>query len=272
MSVEPSWTLITVAYNSAPELRRWWDGVDLGGCRWIVVDNASTDDSVATARSMGAEVIALDRNVGFAAANNVALAAATSEWVAFVNPDIAVNVTTLPRLALLAARHEAIVAPQLVDPDGSVQANGRGLPFLVDKLAHRGVTLPGADVSQYLPDTSGRATYVAWVMGAAVCARRETFRRIGGWDERYFLYYEDHELGLTAWEHGIPVLVDGTVSWTHEWKRATTRWEWAPWKREIRGAMTFFRRHPELLGRRRRITAQAWADRVGGLPSPGGDR
>lgn len=272
MPAEPGWTLVTVTYDSAPELRRWWAGLRLDGCRWIVVDNASSDDSVATARSLGADVIALDRNVGFSAANNVALAAATSEWVAFVNPDVAVDVTSLPRLAQLAARHTAIVAPQLVDPDGSVQANGRGLPFLADKLAHRGVRLPGADVTQYLPDTSGRATYVAWVMGAAVCARRETFLRIGGWDERYFLYYEDHELGLTAWEHGIPVLVDGTVSWTHEWKRATTRWEWAPWKREIRGAMTFFRRHPELLGPRRRTTAQAWADRVGGLASPGGDR
>lgn len=251
MTSRNDWTLITVTYNNSTELHRWWSSRRHVAHRWIVVDNASNDDSVEVAKSLGAEVIRLDRNVGFAAANNAGLARVKSEWVAFVNPDVAVDPETFPRIAAVCTRFGSICAPQLVNPDGSVQANGRGLPFLADKLAHRGVVLPGSGLQQYLPPVEGNVIYVAWVMGAAVCGRRETFEGLGGWDERYFLYYEDHELGLQAWAHGIPVILDGTITWRHEWKRATKAIAWSPWRRELSSALTFFSHHPRLLWSRR---------------------
>lgn len=242
-----SWTLITVTYNNLEELRTWWQGVELNGARWIVVDNNSSDGGPEFAERMGAEVVRLGQNLGFSRANNVGLRAARSTYVAFVNPDVTVDTSSLEILERVISERDAIVSPQLTNPDGSIQPNGRGLPYLVDKLAHRGMILPGSSVTNYLPDTSRAPTYVAWVMGAAVCGSTERIRAAGGWDERYFLYYEDHAFGLDAWARGQEVILVPGVSWVHAWKRDTKKFRIQPWIREIASAWRFYSRHPELL-------------------------
>jgi len=242
------WTLITVTYNSEAELRAIWAEVDLDEVDWIVADNASSDDSAVLAESLGARMVRLDRNMGFARANNAALALASTRFVAFVNPDVRVLPGSLGLLAETIDDFGAIVSPQLVDPDGSDQPNGRGLPYLVDKVANRGVLLPGADLGAYLPEIGPGPTPVDWFMGAVVAGRRDDFTRTGGWDERFFLYYEDHVMGLRAWERGQAVLIEPRVRWVHGWARETSGgFRLAPWKREIASAVRFYRMFPELL-------------------------
>jgi GT2 family glycosyltransferase len=250
------WTVITVTFNSAATLTRFWTERIPDDVQWIVVDNASTDGSAETARSLGAHVIELDANVGFAKANNVALRATAGDFVAFVNPDVAVDWSSLDQLAEDVADRQALVAPQLVDTDGQVQPNGRGLPHLVDKFAHRGVRLPGHRVQAYLPSAAADLTPVAWTMGAALCGRREQFEALGGWDEGYFIYYEDHEIGLRAWTRGVPVLVDSRVRWVHGWARETTAANRTAWKHELRSAWRFYRNYPELLLPTRRLASR----------------
>lgn len=241
------WTLITVTYNNADELREWWSGTDLSGAKWIVVDNNSSDGTADYAAALGAQVIRLPSNVGFSRANNAALNEVTTRFVAFVNPDVRVDAASLPLIGRLVRQYDAIVCPQLCNPDGSTQPNGRGLPYLVDKLAHRGIKLPGSSLSSYIPDTSEELTYVAWAMGAAVCGETLKVRAIGGWDERYFLYYEDHAFGLEAWTQGVKVMIAPQVRWTHAWKRETKAVRVKPWIHEIASASRFYSRHPELL-------------------------
>jgi len=249
-----NWTLVTVTYNSAAQLREAWTRADIGDARWIVVDNASYDDSVDVAESLGAEVLRLPRNVGFSAANNVALAEVTTSWVAFVNPDLTVrSPADLDRLAAVSlANGGAIVAPQLLNTDGSEQPNGRGLPYLLDKIAHRGLRLPGSRVHDYARTGLTCPTFVAWVIGAAVAGPTDVVRRLGGWDERYFVYYEDHDLGLRAWASGVPVVLDPVVRWVHAWQRATVRPSLAAWRNELRSARRFFAAYRWLVGPRHR--------------------
>lgn len=242
-----AWTLITVTFNNAPELRDWWTGTELQGARWIVVDNNSSDGTAAYAETLGADVVRLPENVGFSRANNVGLQMTTSIYVAFVNPDVRIDASSLSALAAIATKRDAIVCPQLCNPDGSSQPNGRGLPFLIDKLAHRGVNLPGNDLRSYVPDITKQQTFVAWAMGAAVCGETARIKSAGGWDERYFLYYEDHSFGLDAWARGQEVIVVPEVRWTHAWKRETKDLRLKPWLREIASAVRFYRRHPILL-------------------------
>lgn len=241
------WTLITVTYNNAEELREWWSQADLLGARWIVVDNDSSDGTADYAETLGAEVIRSAANVGFSRANNVGLREVTSRFVAFVNPDVRVDASSLRLIGQLAAEHDAIVCPQLCNPDGTVQPNGRGLPYLWDKLAHRGIRLPYSSLVSYIPDTSSATTYVAWAMGAAICGESSKIKAFGGWDERYFLYYEDHAFGLDAWSRGQKVILAPQARWTHAWKRETKGVRIKPWMREIASAARFYRQHPELL-------------------------
>lgn len=241
------WSVITVTYNSASHLRTYFRKPP-ADVEWVVVDNASSDASVTVARGLGATVIELDGNRGFSAANNVGIRASSGECVACINPDVSVDYQDLARAweAPDGLRVGRIVAPQLLNPDRSLQPNGRGIPTLARKLGNR---MGGEQESRYrLYNYSHNPRRVAWVIGAAVLARREVWEQLGGWDERFHVYYEDHDLGLRAWRSGIEVVVDGSMQWVHGWDRATSgRFRMAPWIRELDGFVRFFSRYPGLL-------------------------
>lgn len=261
---EVTTSLVTVTYNSADILRRCWGGAAIPShVEWIVVDNGSTDDSIATARALGAIVIDAQRNRGFSAANNLGLRRARGRMVGFINPDVVVDFAGLVRLERVARENGALVAPQLLDLDGSDQPNGRGFPLLRSKVRHR---LRGGDADYLLRSLDGQPRAVCWVMGAALLGERVTFEQLGGWDDHFFLYYEDKDVCLRAWTAGIPVLLVPDARWTHSWARETTSLRWAPWRREIASMVKFYARYPEfLLGTRasRRAHPEV-ADRVFG--------
>ncbi|MFB8388045.1 glycosyltransferase [Microbacterium sp. NPDC055910] len=243
----PEWALITVTYNSASKLAEFWGDLPLNdNVEWIVVDNASQDDSVEVARSLGARVVPLDRNRGFGGANNVGFEASAAPFVAFVNPDITVNLGSLDRLRELIERTGAIVSPQLLYPDGRPQPNGRGYPFLANKVLNRveAEDRP-SDYRRFAPP--GADIDVVWFMGAAVLGSRTTFDALGPWDERFFVYYEDSDLGLRAARRGIRRIVSGHARWVHGWARETTTLDLAAWRRELPSMMKFYSRYPRLL-------------------------
>ncbi|MGB2567556.1 glycosyltransferase [Micromonospora citrea] len=242
------WSVVTVTYNSAETLRRCW----LGGARpyeWIVVDNCSADDSAAVAAELGARVVRLPENVGFARANNLALRQAAGEYVLFANPDLEVRTDGLDTLGRHLDAHGGLVAPQLLSSEGVPQANGRGFPYATAKLGNRKLwPLSRLHASYRMVADPGEVRYVAWVMGAAVAGRTADLVALGGWNERFFLYYEDHELGLRAWRHGLPVALRGDVRWTHHWARATNSLRWSrAHTLELQSARIFFGMFPEFL-------------------------
>jgi N-acetylglucosaminyl-diphospho-decaprenol L-rhamnosyltransferase len=192
--------------------------LDLGAVRSevFVVDNASSDGS---AELLGSDstitLIANQTNRGFGAAVNQAakLARAPLFWI--LNPDCRVLPGAYRALLNTLERHSdcAIAAPQLLNADGSVQASARGEPDAWTGLFGRHGLL-----TKFFPQSGGarknlpaadlvasgvESAEVPWVMGAAMLVRREAFERIGRFDERYFLYWEDADLcrrlRLAAW-------------------------------------------------------------------------
>jgi len=242
------WTFITVTYNNAVTLKEFWGGEIPEWAEWIVVDNASQDNTSQIAEQLGASrVITLESNVGFGSANNVGLRAAQGLFIAFANPDVTVNFESMKVLAQAIDRTGGIVGPQLVNPDGSLQPNGRGLPTLASKVRNRlphKFGIPGYQLFAH----KGQLIRVDWLIGAAVLGRKETFDAIGGWDERFFLYYEDSDIGLRAWLSGLSVELVGDANWIHGWARETTQFRLDPWKREIASMAKFYSRYPSLLG------------------------
>lgn len=238
-------SLITVTYNSADTLRQCWGAASIPpGMEWIVVDNASSDDSIAVARELGATILDAGANLGFSAANNLGLAHASGQFIGFVNPDVVVRFSEISELAAAAREHGALVAPQLLNTDGTEQPNGRGYPLLIAKVRNR---LRGGDARYLLNSSDGNPRAICWAMGAAIFGERTAFEALGGWDPRFFLYYEDKDICLRAWAAGIPVLLVPAAKWTHGWARETTRLHWGAWRREIPSMTKFYARYPEFL-------------------------
>lgn len=247
----PTWSLISVTYNSADKIRAFWgDYAPDPRVEWIVVDNASSDDSVGVARALGATVLPLEKNLGFGGANNRGFELSQGDYVAFVNPDVTVDTADLPSLeAVLRAHPRALIAPQLLNSDGSLQPNGRGLPYLMNKVLNR--TVPERLVGDYLRFAEpGELTEVEWVMGAVVAGTRERLDLLGPWDERFFVYYEDSDIGLRNSRLGGTTLLSGDTRWIHGWARETTAPSYQAWKREIPSMLKFYSRYPRLLSPR----------------------
>lgn len=244
------WSVVTVTYNSSTCLKTYWpQEPEARNYSWIVVDNSSSDDTVETASGLADNVILSGGNLGFSVANNIGLSAVQTPYVVFVNPDVSIGGQDWQ--ALLAETLEltrGLVAPQLLSAPGLQQPNARGIPFLTSKVRNR--IRPGGPLGQRYARTNLSApTYCAWAMGAAIASRTEDIRHLGGWDESYFLYYEDHELGLRAWRQGRSVVVDPRIQWLHAWNRATAKFDRAAWRFELESMRTFYRAHPELLRR-----------------------
>lgn len=246
----PRWTLITVTYNSATTLQKFWSSFAQSDLvEWIVVDNNSSDNSAQVAEQLGATVIRSEKNLGFGGANNLGYRRSTSPYVAFVNPDVTVDLESLEALEEVIDAEQALVSPQLLNSDGSLQPNGRGLPVLTHKVLNR--LRPAAVEGVYrIFAQPGEVVEVPWVIGAALASNRAVFDRLGPWDEYFFIYYEDADICLRARKLGIKTLLIGNARWLHGWARATAKLNkssFAAWKLEFGSMYKFYTRYPHLI-------------------------
>ena len=199
--------LVTVTYNSAPELGRLAASIErfLPGARLVVVDNASQDDSREIAQAAGATLLAFDENRGFGAAANAGVAAVTEPVTVLVNPDVELVDDSL---AALAAQPQPgrLYAPLLLNADGSRQDSAHPLPASAATALYSllpGPALPPPARRRAEPWQSDEPRRVGWATAACLLAQTETLRQLGPFDESIFLYAEDLDLGLRAetWFH-----------------------------------------------------------------------
>lgn len=169
----------------------------------VVVDNGSADGSVRTLRGAFPEVTVIDAgaNVGYAAAANRGIAATTAPVVAVCNPDLEVRPgTAAAMLAALGDPAVGAVGPRVLNPDGSTYPSARRDPALGDAVGHAalGSVWPGNPWTRRyreLDADPARARDVDWASGAALWLRRSAIEAIGGWDEGFFMYMEDVDVG-----------------------------------------------------------------------------
>jgi GT2 family glycosyltransferase len=207
----PQVAALLVNYNAGIELRRALRSIaeENIGRPWeaVVVDNASIDGSSAIVEEFAphARLIRNAENVGFGRGINQALAHSAAPLVVIMNPDcylIGGALTTL-EAELLSYDECAIVGPRILDPNGAIQGSARGDPDMLTGLFGRRAALrrllPGLGVSKRNVITDHvrvvhSSVVVDWVSGACMLARREALEKVGGFDESYFLYWEDADL------------------------------------------------------------------------------
>ena len=201
---------ILVNYNAGLELRRALQSIadELAGIAWeaVVVDNGSSDGSTAIVEELAPQVRLLRNgdNVGFARGMNQGLAATTASRVLIMNPDCHLTSGALAAMSTELDRSPscALVGPRILHPDGSLQGSARGDPDMLTGLFGRSTLLrrmfPALAVSRRnVVGTVGpdrESLTVDWLSGACMLARRDALESVRGFDERYFLYWEDADL------------------------------------------------------------------------------
>lgn len=166
----------------------------------IVVDNASTDDSRVELPVRFPEVrfLWLPQNRGFGYANNRGAEKATGDILFFLNNDTLLTGDIIPVMSrmLNEDRSIGIAAPKLLNEDGSLQVSSGAFPSIAAEWRTK---LSVGNISAHAllqPD---------WVTGAAFFIRREVFQAIGGFDEEYFMYFEDVDLCKRVADQGLTI-------------------------------------------------------------------
>ncbi|MGD0115979.1 MAG: glycosyltransferase family 2 protein [Dehalococcoidia bacterium] len=223
-------SIVIVSYNGREHLRRCLASLlahpPAAEREVIVVDNDSADGSADMVASdfPGVRLLRMRRNLGFAAGANRGIKEATGEAIVLLNPDSEIKTDPFAPLLAYLREHDdvGIVAPRLLNPDGSLQLSCRRFPTFSVALFNRYSLLtrlfPRNRYSrQYLLSDwqHDSISKVDWVSGACLMVRRSLLERIGLLDEGYFMYIEDVDLCQRLHRAGAKVAYYPAVSVIH---------------------------------------------------------
>ncbi len=207
-----------------PEVVQW---------RIIVIDNASTDGSAEMIAREFPQVhlIRNSANFGFARANNQGIRASTGRYVLLLNSDTIVPPGALLALIQFMNDHPEAGAcgPRLARADGSTQPFAFGGDPTPAYLLARGWNRLIFQRALHDWETH-ESQSVDWLSGACLLARRDALEQVGGFDEKFFMYFEDNDLCLRLRRAGWKIFYNPTVTITHfggasvSQNPARTRW------------------------------------------------
>lgn len=207
--------MVTVTYSPGKHLSPFLDSLAAATTRGtvtILADNGSTDGVPQAAAEQYPSVEFLDTggNVGYGAGMNAGWralrgrredGAVDKEFVVLVNPDVVFEPGSIDALIDCARRHPTAgaIGPRIIESDGSTYPSARALPTLRNGIGH-------ALLSNLWPTNPWSQSYLAmdrmdkereagWLSGSCLLVRWEAFDAVGGFDERYFMYMEDVDLG-----------------------------------------------------------------------------
>ena len=263
-------SLIVVHYRTREPLARLLDSLRAASprpLREIVIVNNSGEPLDDLTASSGWPVRVLDpkRNLGYARGVNAGIRAASEEDLLILNPDVAVEPGSIEALerAAHACPRAGILAPRLLNPDGTLQLSARRFynwrTLLLRRAPLFGLDKKSRDVREHLMLDWDHADTrpVDWVLGAALYVRRGAVRDVGLMDERYFLYFEDVDWCQRMWRHGYEVVYCADATMRHEHARSSAQLDPRSVRAHAAGLLRFAEKWSAFLyvvsGARRRI-------------------
>jgi N-acetylglucosaminyl-diphospho-decaprenol L-rhamnosyltransferase len=205
--MDPQYSIIIVNWNTGSLLtdcilsvKASFQENDSTEAEILVIDNASTDQSLIQARTTFSDiqVIESSSNLGFGSANNLAARQARGEFLLFLNPDTLMKPGAIQLLKdhLESSPQVGAVGPKLLNPDGSVQLSIFRTPTLTReawRLFHLDRIFPYNAYPAWLL-SSTEPQEVDILQGTCLLVRRDVFFSIGQFDERFFMYSEEVDL------------------------------------------------------------------------------
>jgi N-acetylglucosaminyl-diphospho-decaprenol L-rhamnosyltransferase len=228
---------ITVSYGSLsvlPELLKSVPAASSDPVLMVVADNKAqdpTDNAVGIATRFGARYVPLPRNVGYGSAINAAARnlPASVEWILVVNPDVVLGPGSIDTMVRTGSEQPDIasIGPRTLTTDGEVYPSARSVPSLRTGVGHAlfvNLWVGNPWTRAYRNDTQSDPVRrdAGWLSGACVLVRRSIFEAVDGFDEGYFMYFEDVDLGYRLGKAGYRNVYEPSATAIHTGAHSTT--------------------------------------------------
>lgn len=268
-SLRATVSVVVVTYSPGPALARFLDslaGASSEPVEVVLADNGSTDGAPEQAAERpGVRVLTTGGNLGYGRAANLGVSATTTDWVVVSNPDVVWQPGALDELLEVAARwpRAGAVGPLIRTAEGAVYPSARELPALGQGVGHAllGTVWPANPwTRRYRREQLPTERTAGWLSGSCLLLRRAAFDSVRGFDPRFFMYFEDVDLGERLAAAGWLNVYAPSAEITHTGSHATaqnrqtmfvehhrsayrylagryTGWRWAPVRLALRGGL-----------------------------------
>jgi len=213
--------VIVVAHNSAGHLPALLDSLPaaLGdlAAQVVVVDNGSSDTTVAVARVRSDCRVVEAANGGYSSGINIGIRATpdADAWL-ILNPDVRLEPHSVVDLARkIRGSGVGLAGPKVLSPSGELQPSMRREPSLCRTMGLSFTSHPAFSEYVSSPHDYDADRKVDWMLGAALMVSRECYEAIGPWDESYFLYSEETDYCLRARDAGFSTWYVASAVATH---------------------------------------------------------
>jgi len=231
----PSVAVVTVSFGSGDVLPSFLDSVgpaSIASPTVVVVDNKpQLDERVrAQVESHGATYLGTGSNLGYGGAINAAVATLPDSvrWILVSNPDVVLGPGSLDTLVAAGEQDAAIgsVGPSILTATGEVYPSARAVPSLRTGVGHAlFVNLwagnPWTRAYRREAEMENTARDAGWLSGACVLVRRSAFAELDGFDDGFFMYFEDVDLGYRLGKAGYRNLYEPAAVATHTGAHST---------------------------------------------------
>lgn len=190
-------SVITVTYNNEKTLGSYIDSLKKflpKSSEIIIVDNNSIDKTTDyLEKNKEITLIKSTENLGFSKANNLGVKSSSGKNVLFLNPDASLKNDFTEALSFFEKNPDiGILAPKIIEESGETQKSVRKLPTVLGALKEYYFKIKN-EYEAYVPENK-EPLVVESAVAACIIMRKEVFQKLGGFDEKFFMYFEDLDL------------------------------------------------------------------------------
>lgn len=201
--------VVIVTYNNEATIAACVASLLDEGVRTIVVVDSNSSDATIANIPTHCTIVQLADNKGFSYAANIGASSLNTKYVLFLNPDTIVDrgAITVLQQTMTVHSHAGIMGGLLVDPNNTPEEDSWGVePTLISVMRRHFAKKPALH---------NGASLVDWVSGGALMARADVFREVSGFDDGFFLYWEDVDLCHRVRSAGYEVYIDSDARIRH---------------------------------------------------------